>query len=101
MNHFERTAVFTMIETIEAQLRGLKTLIAASSNATAPAAKSTSTIGEVDSHMMTDDEETALAQQIARSREKMVHGLAAEAQDVFSETLSGVVGGIPPPGVGN
>lgn len=94
MNTFERTAIYTMLETVEAQIRGLKSMIAASSGTeAAKPAKTTSTLGNFDDQSLSDDEEALLERQLRAAREKSVRGLADEAQDVFVETLAHIAGG--------
>lgn len=90
MNQFERVAIYTTIESIEAQLRGLKTLIAASSGVAEQGKthKVTQTMG--DDGTLSEDEEQLLEKQLKKARAS----LANEAQDVFLETLTSVAGGI-------
>ncbi len=91
MNHFERMAIFTAIENLEAQLKGLKTLIAASNS---PAEKShkTTPILETDSLELSDEDEDKLQKELEASRlaqiEKMRKAAEAHFQDEWSLTAN-------------
>lgn len=93
MNQFERVAIYTTIESIETQLRGLKTLIAASSGVEDQQKKhvTTQTLGG-DDGTLTDEEEKILESKLRAARAS----LANQAQDVFLDTLTQVAGGVPP-----
>lgn len=83
MNHFERVAIFTTIENIENQLRGLKTLIAASA---APDAKSTHKVTptlDTDSHELSDDDEDRLAKELEAARETEIQRMRKAAEATF------------------
>lgn len=85
MNNFERIAVFTIIDNIEGQLRGLKTLLAASANP--GVGSSTHKVhGTPENHLeMSDDEEKILQQELTEAREKETKRMAAEAEKHFGK----------------
>lgn len=84
MNHFERVAIFTLVENIESQLKGLKTLIAASSsNAGAPETHKVTPTLAVDSDELTDDEEDKLAKEIHEAQTTAVNKMVKNGEAVF------------------
>jgi hypothetical protein len=95
MNHFERIAIFTAIESIESQLRGVKTLLAASANNGEPAKehKVTRTL-DVDSEELSDDEEDRLHKEIKFAQEQEIERMRKSAessfQNVWDETAKGM-----------
>lgn len=99
MNQFERVAIFTAIEGIEAQLRGVKALIAAASGAPqgkAETHKTTSTLSDFESHELSDEEDQKLQAQLLALREKQMRGMVQQAEDIYTEALREAAGGVPP-----
>lgn len=88
MNHFERTAIFTLVENIEGQLRGLKTLIAASGNSgpdpKAQAHKVTATIDQ-DSPELSQDEEDRLTAELQLVRDSEIARMRKTAEGHFQK----------------
>ncbi len=84
MNHFERVAIFTLVENIEGQLKGLKTLIAASANSGAPETthKVTQTL-ETESQELSDDEEDKLYKEMEIARTKALENMSKQGEKVF------------------
>ena len=96
MTPFERIAIFTMIEGIEGQLRGLKGLLASTANqASATTHKVTDTLGSTGE--LTDDEEAKLAAALEADRSSRIAGLKTQGENTFLEELTRAAGGIPPP----
>lgn len=94
VNHFERVAIFTVVENIENQLKGLKTLIAASANATTPAGSHKVTrMDEPDSNELSDDEDEKLEAVLNKAREEEVARMAQTAQAYFRKELDTVIQG--------
>ncbi len=89
MNHFERVAIFTLVENIESQLRGLKTLLAASSNQGSPARehKVTQTT-DIDSHELSDDEEAILQKTLEEARQAEIDRMRKAAENHFQKEWS-------------
>jgi hypothetical protein len=85
MNHFERVAIFTLVENIEAQLRGLKTLIAASANQTPAATHKTTPTLDTDSMELSDEDEDKLQKQIESARKAELERMAQTAQAHFQQ----------------
>lgn len=83
MNHFERVAIFTLVENIEAQLKGLKTLIAASSSQGGPANHKVTQTLETDSHELSDEDEDKLQKQIEIARKDEVDRMRKTAEAHF------------------
>lgn len=72
MNHFERVAIFTLVENIENQLKGLKTLISASANTGAPQqTHKTTALLDPESHELSEEEEERLQAELAANIERM------------------------------
>ena len=84
MNHFERVAIFTVVEGIEKQLAGLKTLIAASAGYQASEHKTTSTI-PTDTHELSDEDEEKLAKEIDAVRTAEVERMRKSAETHFQK----------------
>jgi hypothetical protein len=87
MNHFERIAIFTVVENIESQLRGLKTLIAASSSAQGPSPsthKTTPTL-DTDSHELSDEDEEKLHRELELARTTEIARMRKEAEGHFQK----------------
>lgn len=83
MNHFERVAIFTLIENMENQLKGLKTLIAASANqASTPQHKVTTTL-DTDSNELSDSDEDMLAKTLEAARKTQVERMSKAAETHF------------------
>jgi hypothetical protein len=97
LNHFERVAIFTAIDSIETQLRGLKTLIAAAAGIDQQAHRTTRTI-DPDSNELSDIEEDRLEKEIQRARTEELERMSKHAAGFFEEQWSDIVGGkvIPP-----
>lgn len=85
MNQFERVAVFTLIENIEHQLRGLKTLLAAGNNAAQVQQKPTREPPPYDGAYATAKEEHDLELQIEKMREAQMLELQKQAESEFSK----------------
>lgn len=90
MNHFERVAIFTAIEAIENQIRGVKTLLAASSTNqpadTKGAHRVTRTSQDpIDSDELSEEDEAKLDEVLEAAREAHVGKLKHEAEAVFQE----------------
>lgn len=83
MNHFERVAIFTLVENIENQLRGLKTLIAASANTGAPAEHKVSLPQEDDSYILSDELDAKLTEKLNEGLKEQVKTMAENAQNTF------------------
>ncbi len=84
MNHFERVAIFTLVENIENQLKGLKTLIAASANqGTSSASHKVTPTLEMDSHELSDDDEDRVERAISEAREEEVQKMRKSAEATF------------------
>ncbi len=85
MTPFERIAIFTLVENMENQLRGLKTLIAASANADVktPAHKTTSTLDAHDSYELSDEEEAELEAQLETARKIEIEKMRTKAEGAF------------------
>lgn len=86
MNHFERVAIFTVVENMENQLRGLKTLIAAASSAssTSQPHKTTPTL-DVDSQELSDEDEDKLQEQIEKGRKLEIERMSKSAEVHFQK----------------
>lgn len=91
VNHFERVAIFTVVESIENQLKGLKTLIAASANSSSPEQNQqhrvTSTI-PADSQELPDEDEDRLAKILEEDRAELVKKAEAAFQKEFKSITS-------------
>jgi hypothetical protein len=94
MTAFERAAIFTMIEMMESQLRGLKGLIAASANAEMPAASTHKVTNTMASEgELSDEDEDRLEREIKAGQAAEIAKLSARAQDTYLGELSRAVGG--------
>lgn len=82
MNPIERIAIFTMIENIEHQLKGLKTLLAAGNSLGNPAQHKTTKvpIDHSDSIYASDEDEAQMKKEIEAQTEK----LRKDAEVAFS-----------------
>ncbi len=85
MNHFERVAVFTVIENMESQLKGLKTLIAAASSPTSPATHKTTQTLETDSQELSEEEELRLEEALKAAQDKEVKRMRQSAETHFQK----------------
>lgn len=101
MNHFERVALFTQIENIETQLRGLKTLLAASSSEPGGNKHKVTPTIENDDMELSEQDEAELEKALKSAQEKEVARMriAAEAHfqtewDKTAKTLSGLEAGL-------
>ncbi len=85
MNHFERVAIFTLVENIENQLKGLKTLIAASANIAAPSGGSHKVTQTIDheSHELSDDDEDRLQAELEKARTVEIERMRKSAETHF------------------
>lgn len=83
MNHFERVAIFTTIENIENQLRGLKTLIAASAAPHAPVTHKTTPTMDHDSHELSEDDEEKLQKELEHARTVEIERMRKAAEATF------------------
>lgn len=91
MNQFERTAIFTMIENIESQLRGLKTLIATAANVNVAPGKSTKVETlNIDTEELSDTEEKELTDIIEQARRAQTTLLAKRAEEHFQREFEHV-----------
>lgn len=96
MNNFERVAIFTAIENIETQIKGVKTLIAASSNQQ-PVGKHTVTSGvQQDTDELSDEEEELLEKTLKEAGEREVQRMQKQAEvhyqkefDIVLKSLDG------------
>lgn len=70
MNSFERVAIFTVIDNIESQIRGLKTLIAASNAGAMPDHKVTMVQQDPTSNELSEQEDDMLEKQLLKAREE-------------------------------
>lgn len=96
MNQFERTAIFTAIDVIEAQIRGLKSLIAAAggnSKVVHPQNSSTPFV-PVDEFAteLNDREEAELEKAIKSAQEAEIARMQGEAEQAFKKLYSEVQG---------
>lgn len=89
MNHFERMAIFTVVENVENQLKGLKALIAASSNSQPQSGvhKTTSTIPD-DSQELSDEDEDRLQKELELARKSEIERMRKEAEGHFQSEWS-------------
>ncbi len=85
MNHFERVAIFTLVDNIENQLKGLKTLIAASANVTTPTEHKVTTTLETDSHELSESDEDMLAQGLEIARKANIERMSKTAETHFQQ----------------
>ncbi len=86
MNHFERMAIFTLIENVESQLKGLKTLLAASANGigAAPAEhKVTRTHQAIDSEELSEEDEDKLQETLELARTEAMARATKQAEAHF------------------
>lgn len=83
MNNFERVAIFTMIEGIESQLRGLKTLLATNSNQEASKSYKVEQHDPFAPQHMSEQDELALAKKLNDEREAQVKSMAEQGQTVL------------------
>lgn len=86
MNHFERVAIFTVIENLENQLKGLKTLIAASANEAAASTphRVTSTL-ETDPQELSEEDEDKLFTELELTRQRNIEGMRKTAEAHFQK----------------
>lgn len=83
MNHFERMAIFTMVENIENQLKGLKSLIAASSSVTTTAPHKVTSTLEQDSPELSEEDEDRLQAELENARKAEVDRMSKSAETHF------------------
>lgn len=85
MNHFERVAIFTVIENMESQLKGLKTLIAAASSPTSTATHKTTSTMEHESQELTEEEELRLEEALKAAQDKEIKRMSNSAEVHFQK----------------
>ena len=86
MNHFERVAIFTVIENLENQLRGLKTLIAASANgASDPTQHKVTATLEADSPELSEEDEDRLQRELELTRQREIERMRKTAETHFQK----------------
>lgn len=85
MNQIERIAVMTIIDNIEHQLRGLKTLLAASANQEHRSV-SIPTMVSQDSPYASPDEEKILEKELEGLRQREVERLQKQAESLYANT---------------
>lgn len=95
MNHFERIAIFTAVENIETQLRGLKTMIAASADQGLPPQSHKVTQGmPVDSHELSEADEDRLHKTLEDARKQQIAKMASDAGTHFEDEWENLTQGM-------
>lgn len=107
MNAFAKLALLNSIESIESQLRSLKTLIGnveAAGDVTAPAGGVMRSSRIVPKDDLTEDEEEKLALAIKEAQEAEVQKMRDKASQFFEQNAQNIIGGMasvqvptPPP----
>lgn len=106
MNQFEKVAILTQIESIEAQLLGLKKLVlsASGTGATMPTHTTTRIPSHDNSQELSEADEKALEENLRDARAEEVERMKGAAQEFFQREASSIIGGntgtgnyIPPP----
>lgn len=92
MNNFEKTAIYTVIDTIEVQLRGLKNMVAAANGGQA---KTQSTVTRTESGdfatELSDDEEKRLEQTLKQAQDEEVGRMRAQAEKFAQEQIQQIL----------
>ncbi len=90
MQDIERIAIFTMIDGIEHQLRGVKALLTAGTNLGAPPVKHTVHGGHTESQYATGEEEDRIAETLENVRKaetaRIAQAAAAAHSGIWAET---------------
>lgn len=86
MTNFERLAIFTMVESIEKQLHGLKILLASQDGATSP--HMTTAVPQYDpstQNVMSESDEEAIAKHLGMARQLEIERMEQNAGKEFGK----------------
>lgn len=92
MNQFERMAIFTVIENVEAQLRGLKSLIATAANMENPSEHKVTKTGDLRPKVSLDEKEDEdLEKALEYQRVEHAKQLSKEAEKHYQAEFNTVL----------